>query len=152
MLKDYVKATGNLTVTLFDALGNVKEERFIPNLVVSVGKEWIAARMKDSGTPTQMTHMEIGEGTSSPVSGNTALETPFGTPARVALTVAGGSVAANVVTYSATFGAGVGTGAVTEAGIFNDDEDGTMLCRTTFPVVNKPADDTLAINWAITIN
>jgi len=51
-----------------------------------------------------------------------------------------------------TFGAGVGTGAVTEAGIFNASSAGTMLCRTTFSVINKAAADTLGITWTVTVN
>jgi hypothetical protein len=47
---------------------------------------------------------------------------------------------------------GVGTGAISEAGIFNASSGGTMLCRTVFPVVNKQASDTIAITWTITIS
>jgi uncharacterized protein (DUF697 family) len=72
--------------------------------------------------------------------------------ARVALTTAGGSVASAVVTYAATFSPGTGTGAIVEAGIFNDDTTGDLLCRTTFAVVNKGADDTMSITWTVTIS
>ena len=37
-------------------------------------------------------------------------------------------------------------------GIFNDDETGTMLCRTVFAVVNKAANDTLSVTWTVTIS
>jgi hypothetical protein len=58
----------------------------------------------------------------------------------------------NIVTAVASFIAGTGTGAVTEAGIFNAGVAGTMLCHTTFPVVNKEAGDSIAITWAITVS
>jgi len=47
----------------------------------------------------------------------------------------------------------ISTGAVVEAGIFNNGTigQGDMLARTTFPVVNKGADDILAIEWTITL-
>jgi hypothetical protein len=57
-----------------------------------------------------------------------------------------------VATYVASFPAGTGTGAVTEAGIFNASSGGTMLCRTVFSVVNKGADDAMSITWTITVS
>jgi len=60
----------------------------------------------------------------------------------------------NVITYVATYAPGVGTGAITEAGIFNDSaaNTGDLLCRTTFLVVNKAIDDSMVITWTITIS
>jgi hypothetical protein len=99
------------------------------------------------GTPTAMSHMAIGSGTTDPVIGDTSLETELG---RVALTSSASAGA--VVTYVASFGAGTGTGAVTEAGIFNASSAGTMLCRTEFAVVNKGADDSMTITWTVTVS
>ena len=61
------------------------------------------------------------------------------------------SVANDAVQYVATFAAGTGTGAITEAGIFNDAVTGTMLCRTVFAVINKGSLDTLTITWKVTV-
>lgn len=143
-----VKATGQLSIKVTSASGQVKENIVVPNLVVSVGKEFIAARMKDGG-PVEMSHMAIGSGSTAAVVGNTGVETEQG---RVALQTAGGTVSGAVVTYEATFPAGTGTAAITEAGIFNAATSGTMLCRTVFNVVNKGADDTLSITWTVTIS
>lgn len=151
MFKEEILAKGSVKFQLFDANGNLYFEQEDKNLVVLVGREYIAARMKDTGLPVQMSHMEIGQGTTAPTANDTIIETPFTPQARVALSVAGGTVASNAVTYTATFGPGVGTGAVTEAAIFNDSTVGSMLCRTVFPVVNKPAADTLAISWQVSI-
>lgn len=144
-----VKASGQLNVKLVSATGQVKENFVVPNLVVTAGKEWIAARMKDAGTPVQMSHMAIGSDNTVAAAANTALGSELG---RSALTTAGGTVSGAVVTYEATFAAGTGTGAVQEAGIFNGGAGGTMLCRTVFNVVNKGADDTLSITWTVTIS
>ena len=57
----------------------------------------------------------------------------------------------NQITYVANFAAGVGTGAVKESGIFNGSTGGTMLCRTTFPVVNKQAGDSMTVTWTVTV-
>jgi hypothetical protein len=61
-------------------------------------------------------------------------------------------VTTNNVAYVATFPAGTGTGAVTEAGLFNDGTAGDMLCRTVFSVINKGAADTLGVTWTVTVN
>jgi hypothetical protein len=149
LIVETVKATGQLNIKVTSASGQVKENIVVPNLVVSAGKEWIAARMKDGGQPVQMSNMAIGSGTTAAAVGDTGLQTELG---RVALTTAGGTVSGAVVTYEATFPAGTGTGAVTEAGILNAGTGGTMLCRTVFNVVNKGADDTLSITWTVTIS
>ena len=146
MLQDSIKVTGNLKVVLTGPDGQVKDEQEFKNLVVTTGKNFIASRMKDT-SDTAMSHMAIGSGTTSAVVGDTALETELG---RVSLTST--TVTANSVAYVATFPAGTGTGAVTEAGILNASSSGTLLCRTVFSVINKGAADTLGITWTVTVN
>jgi hypothetical protein len=143
--QDQITATGQVTIRVTASDGHVKEERTIKNLVVTAGKTYIAGRMV--GTPTAMSHMGIGSDNTSASVENTALGSQLG---RVSLTSS--TATAAVVTYVASFPAGTGTGAVVEAGVFNAASDGTMLCRTTFAVVNKGADDGMTITWAITIN
>ena len=145
MIQETIKAKGELSIKLFGPDGKLKDEQNVPNLVVTTGKTFIAARMV--GTPTAMSHMAIGSGTTDPAVGDTALQTELG---RVALTSSASSGA--VVTYVASFGAGTGTGAVTEAGILNASSGGTLLCRTEFSVVNKGADDSMSITWTITVS
>lgn len=145
MIKETVKATGNLTVQVIGPDGAVKDERKVNNLVVATGKTYIAARMV--GTPTAMSHMAVGSGTTAAATGDTALGTELGRASLTSSTSTGA-----VVTYVASFGAGTGTGAVTEAGIFNASSSGTMLARTVFSVVNKGADDGMTITWEITIS
>jgi hypothetical protein len=142
-----LQATGQVLIQLLDAAGNVKEEHKVKNLVVSAGKTYIAARMQGSAIPTVMGFMAIGTGTATPAVANTTLGVEAG---RVAL--ASFSSSSNQVTATATFPAGTGTGAITEAGIFNANSGGTMLCRTTFPVVNKAAGDSIAITWVVTVS
>ena len=60
--------------------------------------------------------------------------------------------AANSITYVATFSAGEGTGAITEAGLFNASSAGDMLCRTVFPVINKGVNDSCTITWSVTVS
>ncbi len=145
MINDQIRITGDVTIQLFNADGSLKDKREIKNLVVTTGKEFIAARM--TGTPTIMSHMAVGAGTTAAAAGDTALQSELG---RVALT--SGTTAAAVTTYVASFPAGTGTGAVTEAGIFNASSGGTLLCRTVFAVVNKGVDDAMSITWAVTVS
>ncbi len=141
-----LKASGSLRVVVTGADGKVKEEREFKNLVVTVGKNFVASRMVGTSAAV-MSHMAIGSDNTPAAAGDTALGSELG---RVAL--AGASAATNVVTYTATFPAGTGTGAVVEAGIFNAGVAGTMLCRTVFAVVNKGVDDAMSITWTVTIS
>lgn len=141
MINDGLKMKGRLTISINDEV--VQE---IDNLVVTTGKEYVASRIKDT-TATAMSHMGIGTGTTAAAAGDTALVSES---ARTALTST--TVSTNTVVYVDTFGAGTGTGAITEAGVFNASSGGTMLCRTVFSVVNKGADDSMTITWTITVS
>jgi hypothetical protein len=151
MFNDAIKMTGNLKLVLTDEHGNVKQEEEVKNLVVTVGKNFIASSMAKTTTnsPAAMTHMEVGTGTTAAAVGDTALQTAVAS-SRVTLTST--TVTTNNVAYVATFPAGTGTGALTEAGIFNAASVGTLLCRTVFSVINKGAADTLGITWTVTVN
>lgn len=150
MIRDSIKATGALEITLYDVNRNVKQQLSVPNLVVTVGKNVIADRLIDTSTSV-MSHMAVGtdNGTILPLAASN-IELGDQLDARVPLTNITRSN--NVITYTAEFTDGVSTGAITEAGIFNASTTGDMLCRTTFPVINKEASDFLTINWNVTIN
>lgn len=147
MLKDTLKLKGELKIIVKDKDGNVKQDRHETNLIVNTGLAFICSRMTDA-TDNVMSHMAVGSGTNSPAAGDTDLQTILGNREPLDST----THSANTVTYTSSFEAGEGTGAITEAGIFNASAVGTMLCRTTFPVVNKGADDTMAITWTITLS
>jgi len=141
-----LKASGSLRVVVTGADGKVKEEHEFKNLVVTVGKNFVASRMVGTASAV-MSHMAVGSNNTAAAAGDTALGAELG---RVALATS--TATTNVVTYTATFPAGTGTGAIVEAGIFNASSAGTMLCRTVFAVVNKGVDDALSITWTITIS
>ena len=147
MIIDNMKAKGRLSIVLKDADGNIKDQREVDNLVVDAGLDYIASRMKDA-TATAMSHMALGSDTTAAAAGDTDLESVLGSREALDST----TVTDNTVQYISSFEAGDGTGAVTEAGIFNASTSGTMLCRTVFDVVNKGANDTLSITWTISIS
>lgn len=145
MFTELVNVKGNLEVILLDENGHQKDYRKVNNLVVAVGKEVIAARLLGN-TLAVMSHMAVGSDPTAAATGQTALGAELGR-----VTFDSTARAANVNTYISTFGAGVGTGALTEAAILNDASTGNMLCRTTFSVVNKAAADTVVITWNVTV-
>ena len=140
-INDQLQLKGHLQIHLNDEL--VQD---VDNLVVTAGKNYVASRIKDASATT-MSHMAVGSGTTAAAAGNTALGSELG---RVSLTST--AVSNAVVTYTATFAAGTGTGAVTEAGILNASSSGTMLCRTVFSVVNKGANDSMTVTWTVTVS
>jgi hypothetical protein len=147
-MQENLKPTGLVKVVHTNAAGNLVQEFEVPNLVTTAGKSHIAAKIAaTTNSPVAMTHMAIGTGSTAAAVGDTTLGTEGG---RVTLTNA--VVSTNTVTYTATFPAGTGTGAVTEAGVLNAGSGGTLLCRTVFPVVNKAAGDSIAITWVVTVS
>lgn len=141
MLNDGLKLTGKLTIALNDEI--VQE---VPNLVVTAGKEYVASRIKDASA-TAMSHMAIGTGSTAAAASQTALGSESARTGLTSTTVSGADIV-----YVDTFAAGTGTGAITEAGIFNASSGGTMLCRTVFSVVNKGANDAMTITWTVTVS
>jgi hypothetical protein len=152
-MESIVKASGIITLSLENENGEKYFEMVNKNLVVQTGRNYIASRMKSAGIPAEIGWMELGTSSTAPNENQQALVTPF-TPtiARVPIQVSGGTVSNNKITYVATFPAGVATGNITEAGLFNASTGGIMLCRTVFGVVNKPASDSLSITWEVTIS
>jgi hypothetical protein len=141
MLKDTLEMKGHLAIAV-----NGEVVREVPNLVVTAGKGYVASRMKDA-TTTAMSHMAIGTSATSAAAGNTALGSEADRQSLTSTTVSN-----NEIEYVATFGAGDGTGAITEAGVLNASSGGTMLCRTVFSVVNKGASDSMTITWTVTVS
>lgn len=146
MINEGLKLRGDVALVLRDKDGNIKEQREEKNLVVSAGLNFITSRMKD-GTATVMSHMAVGSDSTAPAAGNTDLGSILGSREALDST----TVTDNTITYVSSFEAGDGTGAITEAGIFNASTAGTMLCRVVFGTITKAADDTLQITWTITL-
>lgn len=141
MLNEDLKLKGHLAIRL-----NNEVVQEVPNLVVTAGKNFVASRIKDT-TEAAMSHMAIGTGSAAAAASQTTLSAEGDRNALTSTTVSN-----NTVTYVASFGAGEGTGAVVEAGLFNAASAGAMFCRTVFNVVNKGASDSMTITWTITVS
>jgi hypothetical protein len=149
-LNEQIKLNGNVSITLIGSDGKVKQQHSDHNLVVTVGKSYLAAWLAAATQSTEfMTFIGLGTDTAGPVSGDTTLGSEFsgGGYSRSDGTL---SSASNVWTNTATFAPGNGTGAITEAGLFSASTSGTMFARQVFPVYNKQAGDTLTVVWNVT--
>ena len=135
----------NMHVQLFDEIWKLKAERFIKNTVTTAGKNGVANQILAAPTLPKMGWMAIGTG--SPAATLLGAEV-----ARVAFDSK--TAPAAVVTVVATFGAGVGTGAITEAGTFDVVTANTvnMWMSASFAVVNKTAVDSIVITWTLTVS
>lgn len=149
---DLITVKGKVTYKLLSANGQLKERRDIDNLIVTVGKNFLAAWLAASSQSTAfMQYIGLGTGTNAPTSGDTTLQTEFsgGGYSRGVGTLSSSS---NVFQNQAVFGPGNGTGAITEAGLFSATTSGTMFSRQTFSVINKMSGDTLTVTWQITFS
>ena len=149
-IKETVARKGKLLIELFDEKGGLKEKREIHNLMTNVGEAHIADQLSSAPDESAMSHMSIGTGTTAPTSANTALEFQIDRNALTSRTQGAGGDDNDVI-YVGDWAAADGTGAITEAGIFNSSASGTLLARATFAAINKGASDTLKITWTVTI-
>lgn len=147
-MKEGISVRGDIHFVIRDKYGRVKTDDWERNLIVSVGRAHIADQMSGK-LQAVMSHMAIGTGSTAPAAGDTALQTELDRNALTSKTQGTGSET-NKVTYIADWASGDGTGAITEAGLFNSASAGTMLCRSTFSVKNKGPSDSLTMTWVIT--
>lgn len=148
---------GEIDFHLYDSTGKLKEHRHVCNRVVMTGCELIASALVNNKT-TLPSHIAIGkggpDGTVAPELSDIALQgevirKPFdeGFPKIL-------ENSKNSIVFTSTFGPNEPTDVntpITEVAIFNADSEGVMLNRSTFAVVNKNKDDTLRIDWTVTI-
>ena len=137
---------GTLTAYLHDEHGTLLNTFTKDNIVVQVGKNFLANAVAASST-VPFVAIAIGSSSTAASLGNTTLGTET---ARVAFSA---STTGSVVTMTSVFGAGVGLGVVSESGVFNNaSSGGVMLSRITFTPITKNSLDTFTAIWAITIS
>ncbi len=147
-MEETVKAKGHIVLELRDERGLVKDRREVDNVVVTVGKNFLASWLTAATQADYfMRYLALGTGTTAATASDTTLETAL--PTRVAGTL---TPTTNVWQNQGTFGPGVNTGAVTEAGIFSLSAVGTMFARQVFSVINKAAGDSLQVTWQVTFS
>lgn len=128
---------------LTDTVTGKRRVTRVYNTVTTAGKNGIADQILASPTLGKPTHMAVGTGTG----GTTSLTTELDRNAFTSKTRSGA-----VVTMVGDWAAGDGTGALTEAGVFDAASTGNMWLYTSFSVINKGAADALTITWTLTIS
>jgi hypothetical protein len=148
MTKEKLGLKGKIKAVLKNAKGKIKQIVEKPNTITELFDAHVADQLSDAGGAA-IGYMAIGTG-SGQTSSSTGLATSV---ARVALdsTTQGAGAADNDIVYVATFPAGTGTGAITEAGIIQADNNTTLMAYDDFTVINKAAGDSLVITWTLTM-
>lgn len=145
-----LKLKGLMTATLYKEDGTVEVYQR-DNIIVNVGFDFIADAIGESTSrPSVMKAIALGTGVTAATASQTTLVTELERGAAT-YTHTGGT---KVFTFSTTFAQGIGTGAITEAGVFNSitPSSGVMLDRVVFGVINKGAGDTLQVTFSFTMS
>jgi len=137
---------GHFHAKLKSSNGEILSIVDLPNTITELMDAHVADQLSDSGD-VAIGYMAVGTG-----SGQTSASTGLAvSAARVALdsTTQGVAAADNDVVYVATFSEGIGTGALTEAGLMLGDNNTSLMTYDDFSVINKGAGDVLEITWTI---
>jgi hypothetical protein len=146
MITENIHVKGTPTFTLINEHGVVIKKFTAPNIITSGGRNYIASRMSSSSTPV-LNWIGIGTGSAPTLFTDYKLATEV---ARVS--VLSVTTNLNMITYTAVFGPGVGTGTIQEAGTFNSATvDTGIISRISFPPFVKAAGDTINVEWAYEI-
>jgi len=132
--------------------GQVLYEGGGPNLIVDTGVAGLAGLAILTGQTDPFAYVGIGEGTTAVDPSDTALESEISsgggeralaTLSRVTDTITNDSARmVKTFTFTDSF-------AVTEAGVFDADTAGVMLCRQTRTAINVVATDTLQVTYTV---
>lgn len=141
---------GRWTVICHGPDGSEKYRREGDNVICTNGKEFLASFLSSAAATAAtftMKYVAIGSDATAEAAANTALGTEL---ARTTGTVS--YVSNQVYRVTATFATGVGTGNITEYGLFSSSSAGTMLSRDTESAIAKGANDTLTAVVNITVS
>lgn len=151
-LENGLLVEGKIRFEIFDSEGNLKQIVEKENTFTAVGDAHVADQLAATPNEAKMGWIAIGTGSTPFTTLSTTLTSELDRNALSAGYPEQGSGASdNDVIYKATWPAGDGTGAITEAGIFNSSLGGSMPAASTFPVINKGASDTFTVTWTITV-
>lgn len=123
----------------------LKDVREVHNVICTAGKQQLL-KASSAKYLNQFAYCAIGTSTTAASASDTALGTEVARSSVITPTNPDG----NTLQFSATFGPGVGTGAITESGLLDASSVGDLLARQVFSAVNKASGDSLTVTWAIT--
>lgn len=146
MINDTITVTGKIVAVLTDQNGSEKYKFSKDNLVVQAGKNFLATAITNNST-SPFSFMAVGGGAAAPSVSDAALQSEITRQALQSSSTIGSST-----TMIGYFGPGVGTGTLSEAGIFNAASSGIMLSRIVFGAVSKTHTDSLTITWTVSLS
>jgi hypothetical protein len=146
-----MKLTGSVRLELKDEAGKVIEERFAPNVVVIVGKNYLAQWLTaNSQSGKFMSYVGLGTSTTPALNTDTILgsELPVGPNySRQSGTL---TATTNIWTNVTFFPVLNGTGVINEIGLFSTVSGGTMFAHQVFSAgITKAPNNTLTVTWQI---
>lgn len=145
-----VRLSGKWTATLTGPDGHPKQKIAGTNVICTNGKEFLASFLHSAAAAAStftMRYVAVGTDSTAEAASNTALGSEL---TRVSGIVS--YVSNQIYQVTATFGTGIGTGAIVEYGLFSSSSGGTLLARDTEAVINKGANDTLTVVAQITLS
>ena len=125
--------------------GKIKQREQSHNTIVTNGHSYISNKMSGKAVDW-MRNMAVGTTSGGKGAGTNALEAEI---SRIYMTDWENTVLP-ITVYRAIFDAGVGTGLLVEAGIFDNQLAGNMLCWADYGAINKTINDILEIRWSHT--
>jgi len=149
-MSEFVKLYGTWKAILHNDTEGIKQVEEGPNVITTVGKDLLASFIVSAagGTATfTAKYAAIGSNSTAESASDTAMGTEL---ARVTGTVAHPSAA--LVTVTATFASGTGTGSIYEYGLFSSSTGGVMLSRDVEGLITKGANDSLTTIFNLTIS
>ena len=141
--------SGVMEAKLFGPDGQLKERREVHNTVTTLCHKMAADQLLAAPAVVTPGWMELGTGTGQGASDTILAAYISGSRTGLDSKTRGANA---IVTMVCTFASGVGTGAVTEAGVFNVVTQNTtdLLLVSSFDVINKGAADSLVVTWTLT--
>ena len=117
------------------------------SLVTTLGLTALANQWTGLSSPTTMTHLAVGSGTTTPAISDTALQTEI-----VRVTPDTKSVSGGVITVEHYYGTTEGNGTIAEVGLFNQSSGGILhIHGQPAAAVTKTTNKTMRITLTITL-
>lgn len=148
-MMDGLLMSGVMEAKLFGPDGELKARREVHNTVTVLCHQMAADQLLAAPAVVTPGWMEVGTGTGQDADDTTLATYIAGSRTALDSKTRGANA---IITMICTMGAGVGTGAITEAGVFNVVTQNTtdLLLVSSFAAVNKAAGDSLVITWTLT--
>ena len=146
---DGVKSRGEIEIRKYTC-GQLVDVVIVNNLVTDRGRQHFANQASQVALETPISYVGVGSGSGR----NETDQTLSAETGRSIIQSKNQGVGDELhkIIYVFEVDAGVGTGNVTEAGLFNASTGGVMACYQSFEAIEKGANDSLVITWKVGFN